>query len=117
MTWYLQSRFVWLRLSYSSIVKLFACVAARDWKSPRWTTTPKSQTSTAAPGELPISLANECESIYTTDNLKRLVSTNLEGSIYITQLAVKQMPAQNQVEATKGGLNAMTGNLATAAQE
>jgi hypothetical protein len=39
MIWYLQSHFVWLRLSYSSIAKLpFVCVVAHDWKSPRWTT-------------------------------------------------------------------------------
>jgi NAD(P)-dependent dehydrogenase (short-subunit alcohol dehydrogenase family) len=72
---------------------------------------------------------------YTADDIKRLVSTNLEGSIYITQLAVKQMLAQKSggsvvsitasladnpiagVNAsvammTKGGLNAMTRSLA-----
>jgi hypothetical protein len=39
MMWYLQSHFVWLRLSYSSIAKLpFVCVVAHDWNSPRWTT-------------------------------------------------------------------------------
>jgi len=33
---------VWLRLSYSSIVKLpFVCVVAHVWKSPRWTTARK----------------------------------------------------------------------------
>jgi NAD(P)-dependent dehydrogenase (short-subunit alcohol dehydrogenase family) len=31
---------------------------------------------------------------YTTDDLRRLVATNLEGFIYIAQLAVKQMQAQ-----------------------
>jgi NAD(P)-dependent dehydrogenase (short-subunit alcohol dehydrogenase family) len=31
---------------------------------------------------------------YTTDDFRALVSTNLEGFIYITQLAVKQMQAQ-----------------------
>jgi NAD(P)-dependent dehydrogenase (short-subunit alcohol dehydrogenase family) len=31
---------------------------------------------------------------YTADDFRRLVSTNLEGSIYITQLAVKRMLAQ-----------------------
>jgi NAD(P)-dependent dehydrogenase (short-subunit alcohol dehydrogenase family) len=72
---------------------------------------------------------------YTADDFKRLVSINLEGSIYITQLAVKQMLAQKSggsvvsitasladnpiagVNAsiammTKGGLNAMTRSLA-----
>jgi hypothetical protein len=42
MIWYLQSHFVWLRLSYSSIAKLpFVRVVAHDWKSPRWTTARK----------------------------------------------------------------------------
>jgi NAD(P)-dependent dehydrogenase (short-subunit alcohol dehydrogenase family) len=72
---------------------------------------------------------------YTADDIRRLISTNLEGSIYITQLAVKQMLAQKSggsvvsitasladnpiagVNAsvammTKGGLNAMTRSLA-----
>jgi NAD(P)-dependent dehydrogenase (short-subunit alcohol dehydrogenase family) len=72
---------------------------------------------------------------YTADDLKRLVSTNLEGSVYITQLAVKQMLAQKSggsvvsitasladnpiaginasiAMMTKGGLNAMTRSLA-----
>jgi NAD(P)-dependent dehydrogenase (short-subunit alcohol dehydrogenase family) len=72
---------------------------------------------------------------YTADDFKRLVSINLEGSIYMTQLAVKQMLAQKSggsvvsitaaladnpiagVNAsiammTKGGLNAMTRSLA-----
>jgi NAD(P)-dependent dehydrogenase (short-subunit alcohol dehydrogenase family) len=72
---------------------------------------------------------------YTPDDLKRLVSTNLEGSIYITQLAIKQMLAQKSggsvvsitasladnpiaginasiAMMTKGGLNAMTRSLA-----
>jgi DNA phosphorothioation-dependent restriction protein DptG len=37
---------------------------------------------------------------YTTEDFKRLASTNLEGFIYITQLAIKQMLAQNQVGAS-----------------
>jgi hypothetical protein len=72
---------------------------------------------------------------YTADDLKRLVSTNLQGSIYITQLAVKQMLAQKSgggvvsitasladnpiaginasiAMITKGGLNAVTRSLA-----
>jgi NAD(P)-dependent dehydrogenase (short-subunit alcohol dehydrogenase family) len=72
---------------------------------------------------------------YTAEDFKRLVSTNLEGFIYITQLAVKQMLAQKSggsivsitaaladnpiagVNAsvamiTKGGLNAITCSLA-----
>jgi NAD(P)-dependent dehydrogenase (short-subunit alcohol dehydrogenase family) len=72
---------------------------------------------------------------YTADDFERLVSINLGGSIYITQLAVKQMLAQKSggsivsitasladnpiagVNAsiammTKGGLNAMTRSLA-----
>ena len=72
---------------------------------------------------------------YTADDLRRLVSTNLEGSVYITQLAVKQMLVQKSggsvvsitasladnpiagINAsismmTKGGLNAMTRSLA-----
>src|SRR5271155_3942388 len=32
---------------------------------------------------------------YTADDFKSLASTNLEGFIYITQLAIKQMVAQN----------------------
>ena len=72
---------------------------------------------------------------YTPDDFKQLVSTNLEGFIYITQLAIKQMLMQKMggsvvsisaaladnpisgVHAslpmiTKGGLNAITRNLA-----
>jgi len=72
---------------------------------------------------------------YTADDFERLVSINLGGSIYITQLAVKQMLAKKSggsvvsitasladnpiagVNAsiammTKGGLNAMTRSLA-----
>jgi NAD(P)-dependent dehydrogenase (short-subunit alcohol dehydrogenase family) len=72
---------------------------------------------------------------YTAEDFKRLVSTNLEGSIYITQRAVKQMLAQKSggsvvsitasladnpiagvnasiAMVTKGGLNAMTRSLA-----
>ena len=72
---------------------------------------------------------------YTAKDFKLLVSTNLEGSIYITQLAVKQMLAQKSggsvvsitasladnpiaginasiAMATKGGLNAITRSLA-----
>ena len=33
---------------------------------------------------------------YTVDDFKSLVSTNLEGFLYVTQLAVKQMLAQKQ---------------------
>ena len=72
---------------------------------------------------------------YTAEDFKRLVSTNLEGFIYITQLAVKQMLAQKSggsivritaaladnpiagVNASipmviKGGLNTITRSLA-----
>jgi NAD(P)-dependent dehydrogenase (short-subunit alcohol dehydrogenase family) len=49
-------------------------------------------------------LARHCQS-------PPLVSTNLEGSIYRTQLACWR---KNQVEATKGGLNAMTRSPAVA---
>src|ERR1700719_657046 len=72
---------------------------------------------------------------YTADDFRALVSTNLAGFIYITQLAVKQMQAQRRggsivsitaalvdnpiagVTAsvsmiTKGGLNAVIGSLA-----
>jgi DNA phosphorothioation-dependent restriction protein DptG len=37
---------------------------------------------------------------YTAEDFKRLVSTNLDGFIYITQLAIKQMLAQNRVGAS-----------------
>jgi NAD(P)-dependent dehydrogenase (short-subunit alcohol dehydrogenase family) len=73
---------------------------------------------------------------YTADDFRRLVSTNLEGFIYITQLAVKQMLVQgtggsvttitaalvdNPIAGTpasipmitKGGLNAVTLSLAS----
>jgi NAD(P)-dependent dehydrogenase (short-subunit alcohol dehydrogenase family) len=73
---------------------------------------------------------------YTTEDFKKLSSTNLEGYLYITQFAVKQMLAQNSggsvvgitssmVEnpimgmnvsvpmITKGGIDAMTRNLAS----
>ena len=72
---------------------------------------------------------------YTADDFRALVSTNLAGFIYITQLAVKQMQAQktggsivsitaalvdNPIAGitasfsmiTKGGLNAVTRSLA-----
>jgi NAD(P)-dependent dehydrogenase (short-subunit alcohol dehydrogenase family) len=72
---------------------------------------------------------------YTTEDFKRLVSTNLDGFIYMTQLAIKQMLAQKSggsivsitasladnpvagVNAsipmiTKGGINAITRSLA-----
>lgn len=72
---------------------------------------------------------------YTTEDFKRLVATNLEGFIYMTQLAVKQMLAQksggsivsitaaladNPIASvtaavpmiTKGGINAITRSLA-----
>ncbi len=72
---------------------------------------------------------------YTADDLRALVSTNLAGFIYITQLAVKQMQAQKRggsivsisaalvdnpiagepasiSMATKGGLNAVLRSLA-----
>ena len=73
---------------------------------------------------------------YTVDDFRALVSTNLEGYIYITQLAVKQMLAQKSggsivaitaalvqnpiygspasvAMITKGGLNAITLSLAS----
>jgi NAD(P)-dependent dehydrogenase (short-subunit alcohol dehydrogenase family) len=58
---------------------------------------------------------------YTADDFRALVSTNLAGFIYVTQLAVKQMQAQKSAIAgepaslsmiTKGGLNAVTRSLA-----
>ena len=72
---------------------------------------------------------------YTPDDFKRLVSTNLEGFLYVTQLAIKQMLSQgtggsivtitaalaeNPIAGvtaaapmiTKGGLNAVTFQLA-----
>src|SRR5258707_10582373 len=72
---------------------------------------------------------------YTGEDLKKLSSTNLEGYLYITQLAVKQMLAQKSAGSvvgvtsslvenpiaglnvsvpmiTKGGLDAMSRNLA-----
>ena len=72
---------------------------------------------------------------YTAEDFKRLVSTNLDGFIYMTQLAIKQMLAQksggsivsitasladNPIEGvnasipmiTKGGINAITRSLA-----
>ena len=45
---------------------------------------------------------------YTTEDLKRLVSTNLEGFVYITQLVVKQMLAQN----SGGSIVSITASLA-----
>ena len=45
---------------------------------------------------------------YTADDLRALVSTNLAGFIYITQLAVKQMRAQN----TGGSVVGITAALA-----
>lgn len=73
---------------------------------------------------------------YTPQDFKALVSTNLEGFLYVTQLAVKQMLAQGKggsvtsittspvqnpnasltasvAMITKGGLTAITGSLAT----
>ena len=73
---------------------------------------------------------------YTADDFRALVSTNLEGFIYVTQLAVKQMLAQGSggsvvtitaalvqnpiygapasvAMITKGGLNAITLSLAS----
>jgi NAD(P)-dependent dehydrogenase (short-subunit alcohol dehydrogenase family) len=73
---------------------------------------------------------------YTADELRRLFSTNLEGSVFITQLAVKHMLSQGKGGSvtsitaalvknpiaglpasipmiTKGGLNAMTISLAS----
>jgi hypothetical protein len=50
MTWYLQSHFVWLRLSYSSITKLpFVRAVAHEVSAVD--DRPKSQISTAAPAE------------------------------------------------------------------
>jgi NAD(P)-dependent dehydrogenase (short-subunit alcohol dehydrogenase family) len=45
---------------------------------------------------------------YTTDDFRALVSTNLAGFIYITQLAVKQMQAQK----TGGSIVSITASLA-----
>src|SRR6267142_3305700 len=45
---------------------------------------------------------------YTAEDFRALVSTNLEGFIYITQLAVKQMQAQK----TGGSIVTITGALA-----
>ena len=45
---------------------------------------------------------------YTADDFRALVSTNLAGFIYITQLAVKQMQAQN----TGGSIVSITAALA-----
>src|SRR5881398_1990616 len=45
---------------------------------------------------------------YTADDFRALVSSNLEGFIYITQLAVKQMQAQK----TGGSIVSITGALA-----
>src|SRR5437660_7340668 len=45
---------------------------------------------------------------YTAEDFRALVSTNLEGFIYITQLAVKQMQAQK----TGGSIVSITGALA-----
>jgi len=45
---------------------------------------------------------------YTAEDFKRLVSTNLEGFIYITQLAVKQMLAQK----SGGSVVSITASLA-----
>src|SRR3989440_10741443 len=45
---------------------------------------------------------------YTADDFKSLVSTNLEGFLYITQLAVKQMLAQK----TGGSIVTITAALA-----
>src|SRR5213595_3863510 len=45
---------------------------------------------------------------YTADDFRALVSTNLAGFVYITQLAVKQMQAQK----TGGSIVSITGALA-----
>src|SRR6516165_1089478 len=45
---------------------------------------------------------------YTAEDFKRLVSTNLEGFIYITQLTIKQMLAQN----SGGSIVSITASLA-----
>jgi NAD(P)-dependent dehydrogenase (short-subunit alcohol dehydrogenase family) len=37
---------------------------------------------------------------YTAEDFKRLVSTNLDGFIYVTQLAIKQMWCKNRVGAS-----------------
>ena len=46
---------------------------------------------------------------YTVDDLKSLFSTNIEGFLYITQLAIKQMLVQK----TGGSIVTITGALAT----
>src|SRR5882724_9814555 len=45
---------------------------------------------------------------YTTEDLRSLVSTNLEGFLYVTQLAIKQMLAQK----TGGSIITITASLA-----
>ncbi len=45
---------------------------------------------------------------YTAEDFKRLVSTNLEGFIYMTQLAIKQMLAQK----SGGSIVSITSSLA-----
>jgi NAD(P)-dependent dehydrogenase (short-subunit alcohol dehydrogenase family) len=45
---------------------------------------------------------------YTPEDFKALASTNLEGFIYISRLAIKQMPAQK----TGGSIVSITGSLA-----
>ncbi len=45
---------------------------------------------------------------YTDEDVKRLVSTNLDGFIYMTQLAIKQMLAQN----SGGSIVSLTASLA-----
>ncbi len=45
---------------------------------------------------------------YTVDEFRSLVSTNLEGFIFITQLAVKQMLSQG----TGGSVTSITASLA-----
>src|SRR6201988_3545289 len=44
---------------------------------------------------------------YTAEDFRSLVSTNLEGFLYVTQLAVKQMLAQK----TGGGIGTITAGL------
>lgn len=46
---------------------------------------------------------------YTAEDFKRLISTNLEGFVYITQLAIKQMLAQK----TGGSIVSITASLAS----
>src|SRR5262249_39532424 len=51
-TWYLQSHFVWLRLSARPSMEFpLVCLAAHNWKLRRWVDFRKCQTATATPAE------------------------------------------------------------------